>query len=116
MAGRKQKGKSSLSGMKPKKRSYTGDIEELKKQVASDASGSDENANAASTKENAEASDRSATADGEEAVEKKRFNFDVPARLHGQFKAAASMRGKTMTEVIQDFMADYVEEAREEML
>jgi hypothetical protein len=39
----------------------------------------------------------------------KRLNFHVNARLHDGFKAATAAQGKSMTEVLLDFVRNYVE-------
>lgn len=118
-------GKSSLSGMKPKGRSYTGDMEDLKKQIAGESSGEkdlaedkpsgEEGGAEKPTAEAAGDAEESGASENGKGEEKKRLNFDVPESLHRRFKATAGMRGKTMTEVLTGLMNEYVEEAREEM-
>jgi hypothetical protein len=41
-------------------------------------------------------------------VEVKRLNVILPRDLHDQFKAAASAEGKQMTEVLMEFIQDYI--------
>ena len=38
----------------------------------------------------------------------KRVNLDVPTELHQRFKGATSMAGRTMTDVIQELMREYL--------
>ena len=41
----------------------------------------------------------------------KRININLDARLHGQFKAAAAVDGKKMTDVIVRFVESYVRDS-----
>lgn len=42
----------------------------------------------------------------------KRINLDVPAGLHQQFKGATGVAGRTMTDVLQELIREYLERAR----
>jgi hypothetical protein len=39
----------------------------------------------------------------------KRVNIHIDARLHDAFKSATAAQGKSMTDVLLDFVRDYVE-------
>lgn len=41
-------------------------------------------------------------------VKIKRMNINVEVQLHDSFKAATAARGQNMTDVLLDFIADYV--------
>ncbi len=41
-------------------------------------------------------------------VKIKRMNINVEVKLHDSFKAATAARGQNMTDVLLDFIADYV--------
>lgn len=41
-------------------------------------------------------------------VETKRMNLNVPTELHNQFKISTVIQGKDMTEVLIDFIQQYV--------
>ena len=41
-------------------------------------------------------------------VEVKRLNVILPRDLHDQFKAAVAAEGKQMTDVLMDFIKDYI--------
>ena len=38
----------------------------------------------------------------------KRMNINIEASMHDAFKAATAAQGKNMTDVLLDFIADYV--------
>jgi hypothetical protein len=40
--------------------------------------------------------------------EVKRMNLNVPIELHNSFKSATAAEGKNMTDVLLDFIQDYV--------
>ena len=42
-------------------------------------------------------------------VEVKRLNMNVPKPLHDAFKAATAAEGKLMTDVLMEFIRNYVE-------
>ncbi len=42
--------------------------------------------------------------------ERKRLNMNVPRDLHDAFKAATAAEGKQMTDVLMDFIRQYVEQ------
>ncbi|MGA9766501.1 MAG: plasmid partition protein ParG [Rhodomicrobium sp.] len=42
-------------------------------------------------------------------MEVKRLNMNVPRELHDAFKAATAAEGKQMTDVLMEFIRDYVE-------
>ena len=42
-------------------------------------------------------------------MEVKRLNMNVPRDLHDAFKAATAAEGKQMTDVLMDFIHDYVQ-------
>jgi hypothetical protein len=42
-------------------------------------------------------------------MEVKRLNMNVPRNLHDAFKAATAAEGKQMTDVLMEFIRDYVE-------
>lgn len=42
-------------------------------------------------------------------TEVKRLNMNVPKDLHDAFKAATAAQGQQMTDVLMDFIRDYVE-------
>jgi ParG protein len=39
----------------------------------------------------------------------KRMNMNLPADLHDAFKAATASQGKNMTDVLMEFIQDYVQ-------
>ena len=39
----------------------------------------------------------------------KRINLDVPIELHQRFKGATGMAGRTMTDVLQELIRDYLD-------
>ena len=39
----------------------------------------------------------------------KRMNLNVPADLHADFKAATAAQGKNMTDVLMEFIKEYVD-------
>ena len=39
----------------------------------------------------------------------KRLNMNVPVSLHNAFKAATAARGENMTDILLNFIKDYVE-------
>ena len=39
----------------------------------------------------------------------KRMNMNLPADLHDAFKAATASQGKNMTDVLMEFIHDYVQ-------
>jgi hypothetical protein len=41
--------------------------------------------------------------------EVKRMNLNVPIELHNSFKSVTASRGKNMTDVLLDFIQDYVD-------
>jgi hypothetical protein len=41
-------------------------------------------------------------------MEVKRLNMNVPKDLHDRFKAATAAEGKQMTDVLMEFILDYV--------
>ena len=41
-------------------------------------------------------------------METKRLNMNVPKDLHDRFKAATAAEGKQMTDVLMEFIIDYV--------
>jgi hypothetical protein len=41
----------------------------------------------------------------------KRMNINLEAKLHDQFKAATAAQGKNMTDVLLDFIVDYVKKS-----
>ena len=43
-------------------------------------------------------------------VEFKRLNMTVPVELHNSFKAAAAAEGKSMTNILMEFIRKYVEQ------
>jgi hypothetical protein len=43
------------------------------------------------------------------ALKVKRMNLNLEVSLHDAFKAATAAQGKNMTDVLIDFIADYVE-------
>ena len=43
------------------------------------------------------------------ATEVKRLNMNVPRELHDAFKAATAAEGQQMTDVLLQFIRDYVE-------
>jgi hypothetical protein len=45
------------------------------------------------------------TVDGQKV---KRMNLNVPVELHNSFKAATAARGLNMTDVVMDFIRNYV--------
>jgi hypothetical protein len=42
----------------------------------------------------------------------KRFVMDIPDELHQQLKAACALEGKTMKQVAQKLLEDYVQKAQ----
>jgi hypothetical protein len=42
-------------------------------------------------------------------VETKRMNLNVPTKLHKQFKISTVIQGKDMTEVLIEFIQQYVD-------
>jgi len=38
----------------------------------------------------------------------KRMNLNVPVELHNTFKSITALQGQNMTDVLLDFIADYV--------
>ena len=46
----------------------------------------------------------------------KRMNINVDVRLHDRFKAATAAEGKNMTDVLMDFIRQYVEQHLPEQL
>jgi hypothetical protein len=38
----------------------------------------------------------------------KRMNINLETKLHDQFKAATAAQGKNMTDVLLDFIVDYI--------
>ena len=38
----------------------------------------------------------------------KRMNLNVPVELHNNFKATTAAQGRNMTDVLMDFIKDYV--------
>ena len=49
-----------------------------------------------------------AKAKEEEKPEEKRMNLNVPVDLHAGFKAATAAQGKNMTDVLMEFIKEYV--------
>jgi len=43
-------------------------------------------------------------------LEIKRMNINVDVQLHDRFKAATAAEGKNMTDVLMDFIRQYVEQ------
>ena len=41
----------------------------------------------------------------------KRINLDVPSELHQRFKGVTGMAGRTMTDVLQELIRDYLDRA-----
>ena len=46
----------------------------------------------------------------------KRMNINVEVRLHDRFKAATAAQGKNMTDVLMEFIKQYVEQNLPEQL
>ena len=44
----------------------------------------------------------------ENELKVKRMNLNVPVELHDGFKAATAAQGKNMTDVLMDFIQEYV--------
>ena len=42
--------------------------------------------------------------------------MNIPDELHHQVKVICTLQGKTMTEVVQKFLGEYVEKAKERKL
>ena len=47
-------------------------------------------------------------------TEVKRLNMNVPRDLHDAFKAASAAEGKQMTQVLMDFIEEYVRQHQAE--
>lgn len=44
--------------------------------------------------------------------EEKRMNLNIPLALHNAFKAATAAQGKNMTDVLAEFIQQYVDDAK----
>lgn len=90
-----------LGGVGRKPSTYVGDLDSLLAEVG-EGPGSEQKS----------APEPSEGETGREAkVPMKRINLDVPVSLHQRFKGVTGMRGVTMTEVLQQLIAEYVQEA-----
>jgi predicted DNA-binding protein len=45
----------------------------------------------------------------------KRFVMDIPDNLHQRLKAVCALEGKTMKQVVQKLMEEYVEKAEKKL-
>jgi len=46
----------------------------------------------------------------DEKPKEKRMNLNVPLSLHDAFKAATAAQGKNMTDVLMEFIQEYVDQ------
>ncbi|MEP0548309.1 MAG: hypothetical protein ABJF88_15335 [Rhodothermales bacterium] len=99
--------------------SYVGDLDSLLAEVGDAAppspSGSDPSVS--KTQETEEvAAERTAKREEHPAERSKprmkRINLDVPSDLHQQFKGVTGMAGRTMTDVLQELIREYLERTR----
>lgn len=99
-----------LGGIGRKPGSYVGDLDSLLAEVE----GSGEHASGNEKKEGVLGQPQRNDAKREEVTKAKaptkRINLDVPSDLHQRFKGATSMAGRTMTEVLQQLIREYLDE------
>lgn len=138
------KKKNPLSDSPRKKRSYVGDFDELMADISeeedsrSDAEeetpsgednpGSGKDSPARTAEKYPKASDKpgnseptaSMSSPKEEKAEdaetpKKPLNLKIDESLHTRFKGVVGMQGRTMTEVLEEFMRDYVQRSLQDL-
>ena len=130
------KKKNPLSESPRKKRSYVGDFDDLMADISDEETGDEDTANAESAEKDdgsteraapdetsheetsrEETSDSTASAAEEEGSgpPKKHLNLKIDETLHTRFKGIVGMQGRTMTEVLEKLMRDYVHESMRDL-
>ena len=100
----KSKG-NPLGAIGRKPGSYVGDLDSLLAEVGNDEPEATKSAPRTSEQQSAGGLERR-TERGKPRM--KRINLDVPVELHRQFKGVAGSEGRTMTEVLQELIGEYV--------
>ena len=100
-----------LGAIARKPSSYVGDLDSLLAEVGE---GTGPASGSPSEKQWAERESEGREQSGDDAQTKprmKRINLDVPSELHQRFKGVTGMAGRTMTDVLQELIRDYLDRA-----